>query len=382
MTLRPREDIYVTLPSNVPGVQGNTPSQYTTIFPRPLQLHGLWEVALLETHYANHMRNMLSRRIAVVELTHARGLDAIATNPIVNELLKLIVKTDGSGTDSEAKSKPTPEAEMQSDDPGIETPQARKESESKSLPAPLDEMQSDGPSSFGTPPPQGRERVLLAMSKDYVQALPAHQAKLRSLAYNKAAARFKVSIGETPKAHDVSSYIIQAMMDLQKTGGSAVKYLGTKDTTLEDNEAQQVEMVKALPAESALEAIALKMCMAASETETKGSLKLCNLTVPPLHYRDLAEFVEYLGKLFKQAEFTSDIEFEFDKVTSKFNIKSQSLFLIIAFDDYLFKRLGFKASSMKILGKNVSIITSQMKGESRATLDEVHTIFIYSDTID
>ena len=132
---------------------------------------------------------MLSTTIAVVEPTHTRGLGAIATNRLVNELLKLILKTDGSGKESEAKTKPTPEAEMQSDDPGIETPQARKESESKSLPTPLDEMQSDGPSSFGTPPPQGRERVLLAMSKDYVQALTARQAKLRSLASNKAAAR-------------------------------------------------------------------------------------------------------------------------------------------------------------------------------------------------
>ena len=82
---------------------------------------------------------------------------------------------------------------MQSDDPGIETPQARKESESKGLPSHLDEMQSDGPSPLGTQPPQGRESVLVAMSNDYVQALSAHQVKLRSLAYNKAAARFKVS---------------------------------------------------------------------------------------------------------------------------------------------------------------------------------------------
>ena len=104
MTLRPREDIYVTLPSNVPGVQGNTPSQYTTILPTPLQLNGLWEVALLETHYPNDMRNMLSSTIAVVELTHTRGLDAIATNRLVNELLKLILKTDVSGKESESKS--------------------------------------------------------------------------------------------------------------------------------------------------------------------------------------------------------------------------------------------------------------------------------------
>ena len=68
MTIRPREDIYVTLPSNVPGVQGNTPSQYTTILPTHIQLNGQWEVALLDTHYTNDMRNMLSSTIAVVEL--------------------------------------------------------------------------------------------------------------------------------------------------------------------------------------------------------------------------------------------------------------------------------------------------------------------------
>ena len=60
-------------------------------------------------------------------------------------------------------------------------------------------------------------------------------------------------------------------------------------------------MVKLLTADAALQANGLNICMAASATETKGSLKLCYLTVPALHYRDLAEFVEYLGKLFKQA---------------------------------------------------------------------------------
>ena len=113
------------------------------------------------------------------------------------------------------------------------------------------------------------------------------------------------------------------MVEAQKIGGTIVKYLVSKDTIIEDNEAKQVEMVKLLPGDAALEAIALKICMAASATETKGSLKLSNLALPALHYRDLAEFVEYLGILFKQAQFTPDIEFELDKVTSKVNIKSQ-----------------------------------------------------------
>ena len=86
---------------------------------------------MLETHYPNDMRNMLSSTIAVVELTHTGGLDAIATNRVVNELLKLILKTDGSGKESESNSKPTPEAEMQSDDPGIAAPAAINERESR-----------------------------------------------------------------------------------------------------------------------------------------------------------------------------------------------------------------------------------------------------------
>ena len=47
---------------------------------------------------------------------------------------------------------------------------------------------------------------------------------------------------------------------------------------MEDNEAKHVEIVKLVHADVALEVVPLKLCMAASETETKGSLKLCKLT--------------------------------------------------------------------------------------------------------
>jgi len=51
MSIKPRDDFFVTLPSNVPGHPENTPSNYTTTLPTPLELAGSWEVALLETHY-------------------------------------------------------------------------------------------------------------------------------------------------------------------------------------------------------------------------------------------------------------------------------------------------------------------------------------------
>ena len=71
--------------------------------------------------------------------------------------------------------------------------------------------------------PHGRERILLAVTKDLVQATPAHQAKLRSLAYDNATARFKVRQGGASTAQDVSRSITQTIMEAQKKGGSIVK---------------------------------------------------------------------------------------------------------------------------------------------------------------
>ena len=76
-----------------------------------------------------------------------------------------------------------------------------------------------------------------------------------------------------------------------------MKHLGSKETNIENKEPKQLDMVNLLPANVALEEIALKICMAASEPVTNGSLKMCNRAVPALHLRDLAEFFDYLGKL-------------------------------------------------------------------------------------
>ena len=70
-------------------------------------------------------------------------------------------------------------------------------------------MHSDGPAqSPCPPPPAGREIILLSISEDFVRATAAHHAKLRTLGYDTAAARFNVLQCGPPTAHDVSSYII------------------------------------------------------------------------------------------------------------------------------------------------------------------------------
>ena len=64
--LRPQDDIYVTLPSNVPGVPGNKPSNYKTVLATPLKLNGAWEVALLETHYPHQIPNFKATILVVI----------------------------------------------------------------------------------------------------------------------------------------------------------------------------------------------------------------------------------------------------------------------------------------------------------------------------
>ena len=58
MSLSPRDELYITLPSNVPGSQRNTPADYETTLPTQLVLNGDWEVALLECHYFHDWRNL------------------------------------------------------------------------------------------------------------------------------------------------------------------------------------------------------------------------------------------------------------------------------------------------------------------------------------
>ena len=64
--LRPQDDIYVTLPSNVPGVPGNKPSNYKTVLPTPLKLNSAWEVALLDTHYPHQIPNFKATTLVVI----------------------------------------------------------------------------------------------------------------------------------------------------------------------------------------------------------------------------------------------------------------------------------------------------------------------------
>ena len=57
MSLSSRDELYITLPSNVPGSQRNTPADYETTLPTEL-LTGDWEVALLECHYFHDWSNL------------------------------------------------------------------------------------------------------------------------------------------------------------------------------------------------------------------------------------------------------------------------------------------------------------------------------------
>ena len=71
--LRPQDDIYVTLLSNVPGVPWNKPSNLKTVLPTPLKLNGALEVALLETHYPHQIPNFKATTVVVIAAETAQN---------------------------------------------------------------------------------------------------------------------------------------------------------------------------------------------------------------------------------------------------------------------------------------------------------------------
>ena len=129
MSIKPRDELYVTLPSNVPGFTANTPSDYTTILPTPLVLSGNWEVALLETHYFNDWVNfpdtdmaifLKAKKVVVDEGLYSAGRDKRAANSEVveiptpsTEVIELSPDPESAlVTNSEVVEIPTPSTEV------------------------------------------------------------------------------------------------------------------------------------------------------------------------------------------------------------------------------------------------------------------------------
>ena len=52
------DEFYVSLPSNVPGHPNNVTEQYETTLARPLDLPGIWEVALIDINIPHTWMNL------------------------------------------------------------------------------------------------------------------------------------------------------------------------------------------------------------------------------------------------------------------------------------------------------------------------------------
>ena len=71
--LRAQDETYLSLPSNVPVVPGNNPSNYKTVLPTTLKLNGACEVALLETHYPQQITNFKATTLLVIATETAQN---------------------------------------------------------------------------------------------------------------------------------------------------------------------------------------------------------------------------------------------------------------------------------------------------------------------
>ena len=85
MSIKPKDEIYITCPSNVPSSKANTPADYTTDLPCDIELPGEWEVALIETHYFNDWKNFEDCSLVVI----------VQKNPRSREIDKALDVVDG-----------------------------------------------------------------------------------------------------------------------------------------------------------------------------------------------------------------------------------------------------------------------------------------------
>ena len=140
------------------------------------------------------------------------------------------------------------------------------------------------------------------------------------------------------------------------------------------------------------------MCLLTTVTGYKGQYKIGTVSIPPLHYRDVKELVEFECNIVKAERFAPDLTFDLDRVTRRMRFKTESVIFFFAVDDYYFRRLGFKpcfgldghkilygykrngehvsgdtrggANSLRLLGA----IDSQIVGNSKAMLMHVFPI--------
>ena len=310
MSLKPRDEIYVTLPSNVPGTASNRniPADYETLLPTPLELNGEWEVALLECHYFHDWANLSTTELGFL----INNEPAQSDQPMAEEPHEQV---DGTFDVID----------------GYMDPRAAEN---------IDDDDDDDGVTIGSVDSDGKEAlpIPLAIQADQ-EAKPAEGSQQSEQPKPKEKSEGSSSSGQTElqkKFAELSAFT-RAASKLQKTDADLYGKLGAL------------------------------------------------ISVPTSFYASVKELCEYITKQFDEKFLTISpplrLKYDIENGRVRFVCESTKL-TMIANTPYLFARLGLPVTKIVQDGVALHTVFHYTRGTSRAYLDDLHSIFVYSDIID
>ena len=332
MSIKPRDELYVTLPSNVPGFTANTPSDYTTILPTPLVLSGNWEVALLETHYFNDWVNFPDTDMA-----------------IFLKAKKVVVEG------------------------GQYSPGASLRSATPPLPA-------IAPSS--QPQDDFLEHLLGGRRVDDIPTV------------TEVVISPTVSSTEVVKPPTLTSTSTEASKSDAQVIDDAFERANKIQQHIDELE-EQLRLLKEKPCPLKQP---VKLPGHTTEADIKNNVfftkmhqfltknggifgeELVPIKLPRGHYDSISQIGELITKRIDPAQ---QMKPNFSEITQKFEFSNKLFEMIFASEDpNLFDRLGYKAQTMRSDDSTFSLARVDREGDMRGTLDDLNTIFVYSDIVD
>ena len=336
MSLSPRDELYITLPSNVPGSQRNTPADYETTLPTELVLNGDWEVALLECHYFNDWRNLKGCDLGFFVKPRKTQNDQTLNDQPQDAVDGHWFEEDEEIAD-EAKSAPIKPQALTSD-PSNKEPEKPIDVDEPSTTDSSNEIISE------------EEKTRIAKDRDADKPKVANAPQVLTNEDDKKSTSSKLnepeSEGEGEKATDVEK---------------------VKPPTLVTRE---------------LAALASKLQKSdPKEFGTYGQI----LWLPASNYegvKGLCETICYhFNEKFKVLKPPVKLEYMLDNGRVKFNCDTAKVWFVST-TPYLFQRLALTPVERIVDGRTLYLLPHNVIGLKKAYLDEIHSIFVYSDIID
>ena len=308
MAIKPRDELYVTLPSNVPGYSANTPSDFTTILPTPLVLSGNWEVALLETHYFNDWVNfpetdmvifLKAKKVVVEEQLYSPGVSLRSATP------------------------PLPATVAPSQPEDVFSEHLLPSDRGVNIVTSLEDTKTDY---------EAIDKMLGKASK-IQQHIVNLEEQIRLLKEKPCPLKKPVKLpGHTTEADIKSNVFFTKMHEfLTKNGGIFGE-------------------------------------------------GLTPIRIPRGHYDNISQIGELITKRIDPEQ---QMKSNFSEITQKFEFSNKLYEMIFAsLDSNLFIRLGYTAQTMRIDEIPFYLARVDREADNRGTLDDLNTIFVYSDIVD